>query len=59
VESGSAAPASAATVADQDGGGSDTLEIVALVVGALGLVAGVAGLLAARRTRTNLFPGAS
>ena len=34
-----------------DGGGSDGLAIVALIVGALGLITGVAGLLAARRAR--------
>ena len=34
-----------------DGGGSDGLAIAALVVGALGLVAGIAGLLTARRAR--------
>jgi uncharacterized protein YcnI len=34
---------------DDDGGGSDTLAVIALIVGALGLAAGVAGLLAARR----------
>ena len=40
------APAAAATA---DAGGDDTLAIVALAVGALGLVAGLAGLFAARR----------
>ena len=43
-----AQPAAAITTGG-DGGGSDTLAIVALVVGALGLVAGVAGLMAGRR----------
>lgn len=42
------APASGAS----GGGGSDTLAIVAIVVGALGLAAGAAGLAAARRART-------
>lgn len=36
-------------LASADGGSSDTLAIVALVVGALGLVVGTTGLLAARR----------
>lgn len=42
----------AAAVAASDDGGSDALAIVALIVGALGLAAGVAGLAAARRART-------
>jgi periplasmic copper chaperone A len=41
-----AAPAAASS---DDGGGSDTLAIVALAVGALGLLAGAAGFVAARR----------
>jgi periplasmic copper chaperone A len=45
------APAPAAT--DDDGGGSDGLAIAALVVGALGLLAGGAGLLVARRVQTR------
>jgi hypothetical protein len=48
--SGEPAPASAA-VGDDDGGGSDGLAIVALIVGALGLAAGVAGLAMGRRAR--------
>jgi periplasmic copper chaperone A len=39
----------AATTATSDDGASTTLVVVALVVGALGLVAGIAGLLTARR----------
>ena len=34
-----------------DGGSSDTLAIIALIVGALGLVVGTLGLLSARRAR--------
>jgi uncharacterized protein YcnI len=48
-QSAANATTTAATDSSDDGGGSDTLSIVALVVGALGLMAGVAGLLAARR----------
>ena len=48
----SSAPA-AAPGGDDDGGGSDGLAIAALIVGALGLVAGVAGLLAARSARSS------
>lgn len=45
-----AAPASAAgSSSSGSGGGGDALAIVALIVGALGLVAGAAGLAAARR----------
>jgi uncharacterized protein YcnI len=56
-EEHAAAPAStpapaAATSDEDDGGGSDGLALAALIVGALGLAAGVAGLLAARRART-------
>ena len=36
---------------DDDGGGGDGLAIAALIVGGLGLLAGVAGLMAARRAR--------
>jgi periplasmic copper chaperone A len=47
---GAPAPASAQTTAsDDDDGGSDGLAIAALVVGALGLAAGVGGVIAARR----------
>jgi periplasmic copper chaperone A len=46
-----AATAPASTAAESSGGGSDTLAIVALAVGGLGLAAGIAGLVAARRTR--------
>jgi YibE/F-like protein len=42
------APATTPAAAD-DNGGSDTLAVVALIIGALGLIAGVAGLLLARR----------
>jgi uncharacterized protein len=41
----------AAASSDSDGGGNG-LAIVALIVGALGLIVGAAGLLSARRTRT-------
>jgi len=41
----------AAATTSQDDGSSNGLAIAALVVGALGLVAGIAGLLAARRAR--------
>src|SRR4051812_42527698 len=44
---GTSAPASAAT--DSNGGGSDGLAIAALVVGALGLLAGLAGFVTAAR----------
>jgi uncharacterized protein HemX len=51
-----AAPAAAAPTpaASQrsDSSGSDTLAIIALIVGALGLAAGAAALIASRRTRT-------
>jgi periplasmic copper chaperone A len=47
-----ATPAAAATPADDDSGSSDGLAIAALIVGALGLITGIAGLTAARRTRT-------
>ena len=52
-----AAPAAAtpAAATTDDGGGSDGLAIAALVVGALGLVAGVGALASARRAR----PGAA
>jgi uncharacterized protein YcnI len=52
-EHGAAAPhdegAAAPTPAAADDGGSDTLAIVALAIGILGLLAGAAGLLIARR----------
>ena len=48
--SDAAAPATAVTASDDDGG-TDTLAVIALVVGALGLLAGLAGLAAARRAR--------
>ena len=41
--------ATAAPAADEDDDDSNTLSIVALVVGALGLVAGIAALVIARR----------
>ena len=47
-----AEPAAAATTTDgDDGGGSDTLAIVAIVLGALGFVAGIVGFMAGRRAR--------
>lgn len=48
-------PAAATTSSggDDGEGGSDTLAIIALVVGALGLVAGIAGLMAGRRARAS------
>jgi uncharacterized protein len=46
---GEPAPASARTA--EDDGGSDGLAIAALIVGAVGLAAGIGGLLAARRPR--------
>ena len=49
--------AATTTSGSDDGGGSDTLAIVALVVGALGLVAGIAGLMAGRRGRTGATAG--
>jgi uncharacterized protein len=45
-----ATPASSVTVNDEDDGG-DTLAVFALILGALGLLAGLAGLIAARRAR--------
>jgi uncharacterized protein YcnI len=51
----SSAPAASSTPApaeSSDSGSSDTLAIIALVVGVLGLAAGTAALLAARRART-------
>jgi uncharacterized protein len=51
---GEPAPTSAQTTAgDGDDGGSDGLAIAALVVGALGLAAGVGGLVVARRAATT------
>jgi uncharacterized protein YcnI len=46
-------PATPAANVTAEDGGSDGLAIAALVVGALGLIAGVAGLLTARRARTT------
>ena len=48
-----AAPASAPAEGEDDGGSGDGLAIVALIVGALGLAAGIAGLMAGRRARTE------
>jgi periplasmic copper chaperone A len=48
-EAAAPAPASAPAPADDDDGGSDTLAIVALAIGVLGLLARAAGLLIARR----------
>jgi hypothetical protein len=45
---GAPAPARAAAA---DDGGSDTLSVIALIVGTLGLLAGLAGLAPARRAR--------
>jgi uncharacterized protein len=50
--SGPAAQPAASRSGGGDGGGTDTLSVVALIVGALGLLAGVAGLTAVRRART-------
>jgi uncharacterized protein YcnI len=47
---GASAPAPARTADDDDG--SDGLALIALIVGALGLLAGIAGLLIARRARS-------
>jgi uncharacterized protein len=49
-----AQPAAPATAAADDGGPSDGLVIAALVLGALGLVAGLAGLASARRSRARV-----
>jgi uncharacterized protein YcnI len=46
-------PTAAPTSASSSGGASKGLAITALVVGALGLIAGVGGLLAARRARST------
>ena len=46
-----ARPVAAQTAADGDDGSTDGLAIAALIVGALGLAAGLAGLVAARRAR--------
>jgi periplasmic copper chaperone A len=51
--SAAATPAPSAPAGGDGGGDSDGLAIAALVVGGLGLVAGVAGLLTARRPRTR------
>jgi uncharacterized protein len=45
------AAATPASAESDDSGGGDTLPVIALVVGALGLLAGLAGLAAARRGR--------
>jgi uncharacterized protein len=53
-DAAAAAPASAdAGGSGADGDGTDTLTVIALIVGGLGLLAGVAGLLAARRSRAT------
>jgi uncharacterized protein YcnI len=52
TDQGAATAPPAAPAPAKDGGSGDGLAIVALIVGALGLVAGVAGLLAARRARS-------
>jgi uncharacterized protein len=46
---GGAAPAAAASSSDDSEGGSDTLSIIAIIAGALGLLAGGAALLRSRR----------
>jgi uncharacterized protein YcnI len=52
-EEAAAQPAAQTASSEQaDDDGSDTLAVVALIVGALGFLAGVAALLAARRVRT-------
>jgi uncharacterized protein YcnI len=48
-----AAPASQASSESDEGGGSDTLSIIALVVGVAGLAAGLAALLTRRRERVT------
>jgi periplasmic copper chaperone A len=53
----SAAPASAPVAGDDDGGSGNGLSIAALIVGALGLTAGIAGLMAGRRARTEARSG--
>ena len=50
---GGSEEATAAPTADDEDDGTDTLSIAALVIGALGLVAGVAALFVARRPRTS------
>ena len=45
------ANATASAAGDEDGDGGETLAIVALIVGGLGLLAGLGGLLVARRSR--------
>ena len=52
----SATPASAPAAASSDDGDSDTLAIVALAIGVLGLLAGAAGLLIARRSPVGRSP---
>jgi uncharacterized protein YcnI len=53
ADAGAPAPAATPTAANSGGdGGGDGLAIVALIVGALGLLAGAAGLAAARRARS-------
>jgi uncharacterized protein len=44
--------AAASSGADDDGSGTSTVSVIALIVGGLGLVAGLAGVAAARRPRT-------
>jgi periplasmic copper chaperone A len=58
---GDSAPASATPAAanTSDSGSSDTLAIIALILGALGLAAGAAGLMAARRAGTPAGRAAS
>jgi uncharacterized protein YcnI len=48
---GQATPTPGTTDSADDDGGSDTLSIIALIVGALGFAVGAAGLLVARRAR--------
>jgi periplasmic copper chaperone A len=56
-EHAAAAPAATPAAANSDGGGSDGLAIAALVVGGLGLVAGIGALVVARRTRAGAAQG--
>lgn len=55
-DTSAAAPAPASASATDDDGGANGLAIAALIVGALGLAAGVGGLLVARRTHTTAAP---
>jgi uncharacterized protein YcnI len=52
--SAAATPAPVRSSASSDSGGSDTLSIIALIVGVLGLAAGVAALLSRRRSAARV-----